>query len=58
VGFEKSYLIWETRYRSIVARSVNVTTVDQDRQAAVQASQQVGKAYNYNFWDIDHDRAF
>jgi uncharacterized protein YycO len=42
---------WETRYRSIVARSVNGTTIDQDRQAAVRASQQVGKAYNYNFWD-------
>jgi uncharacterized protein YycO len=49
---------WETRYQNMVARSVSGTTVDQDKQAAIRASQQVGKAYNYNFWDIDQDNSF
>jgi uncharacterized protein YycO len=49
---------WETRYQSMVARSVVGTTVAQDQQAALRASQQVGKSYNYNFWDIDQDNSF
>jgi uncharacterized protein YycO len=49
---------WETRYKSMTARSTIGTTVDKDKQAALRAAQQVGKPYNYNFWDIDQDNSF
>ncbi|MCR3758871.1 hydrolase [Clostridium felsineum] len=44
---------WKTRYNSIKGLTTKNTTADQDAAAADWCSDQIGKPYNYNFFNIN-----
>ncbi|KHD34617.1 hydrolase [Clostridium acetobutylicum] len=52
-GVERYPNTWKSRYNTIKGITVNSTTAEQDKEAADWCNNQVGKPYNWNFFNIN-----
>ncbi|URZ02747.1 YiiX/YebB-like N1pC/P60 family cysteine hydrolase [Clostridium felsineum] len=49
---------WQSRYKTVKGITVKDTTADQDKEVSDWCNNQVGKPYNYNFFNINTRSSF